>query len=48
MCCAVSAGQFQYTCMGGAVDVEGLDDDRSAMEETLSTFSLLGEMTFHL
>lgn len=38
----VSADNFQYTCMGGDITIEGVDDKRD-MEETRRTFSLLGK-----
>ncbi|XP_056138617.1 unconventional myosin-Vc [Lampris incognitus] len=37
----LSAAKFQYTCMGGKISIEGVDD-RKDMEETQRTFSLLG------
>ncbi|KAM3608516.1 uncharacterized protein V6R79_000398 [Siganus canaliculatus] len=37
----LSADQFQYTCMGDAITIEGVDDKKE-MEETRRTFSLLG------
>ncbi|KAM9753749.1 unconventional myosin-Vc [Menidia menidia] len=37
----LSADEFRYTCMGGAITIEGVDDRRD-MEETRQTFSLLG------
>ncbi|KAJ8247858.1 hypothetical protein GJAV_G00251340 [Gymnothorax javanicus] len=36
-----SADEFGYTCMGGKMDIDGVDD-RKDMEETRRTFSLLG------
>lgn len=42
-CCpAVSADKFLYTCMGGEITIEGVDDKRD-MGETQRTFSLLGK-----
>lgn len=38
---AVSADQFQYTCTGGEVTIEGVDDGKD-MEDTRRTFTLLG------
>ncbi|XP_011605937.2 unconventional myosin-Vc [Takifugu rubripes] len=37
----LSAEQFQYTCMGGEVTIEGVDD-RKDMGDTRRTFTLLG------
>ncbi|KAM9854201.1 unconventional myosin-Vc [Aulostomus maculatus] len=37
----LSADKFRYTCMGGEITIDGVDD-RKAMEETQRTFSLLG------
>nr|XP_020514595.1 unconventional myosin-Vc isoform X3 [Labrus bergylta] len=37
----LSADKFQYTCMGGEMTIEGVDDKKD-MEETQRTFSLLG------
>ncbi|KAG7240324.1 hypothetical protein INR49_027017 [Caranx melampygus] len=37
----LSADNFQYTCMGGDITIEGIDDKKD-MEETRRTFSLLG------
>uniref|UniRef100_UPI0037E98C11 unconventional myosin-Vc n=1 Tax=Semicossyphus pulcher TaxID=241346 RepID=UPI0037E98C11 len=37
----LSADKFQYTCMGGDITIEGVDDKKD-MEETRRTFSLLG------
>ncbi|KAM7414757.1 hypothetical protein PAMA_019527 [Pampus argenteus] len=37
----LSADEFQYTCMGGEITIEGVDDKKD-MEETRRTFSLLG------
>uniref|UniRef100_A0A3B4VDC7 Myosin VC n=1 Tax=Seriola dumerili TaxID=41447 RepID=A0A3B4VDC7_SERDU len=37
----LSAENFQYTCMGGDITIEGVDDKKD-MEETRRTFSLLG------
>ncbi|KAM7002580.1 unconventional myosin-Vc [Tautogolabrus adspersus] len=37
----LSADKFQYTCMGGEITIEGVDDKKD-MEETQRTFSLLG------
>ncbi|XP_034540965.1 unconventional myosin-Vc isoform X2 [Notolabrus celidotus] len=37
----MSAEKFQYTCMGGDITIEGVDDKKD-MEETRRTFSLLG------
>lgn len=37
----LSADKFQYTCMGGDISIEGVDDQKD-MEETRRTFSLLG------
>ncbi|KAE8296185.1 Unconventional myosin-Vc [Larimichthys crocea] len=37
----LSADKFQYTCMGGEITIEGVDDEKD-MEETRRTFSLLG------
>ncbi|KAM8751307.1 unconventional myosin-Vc [Acanthopagrus schlegelii] len=37
----LSADKFQYTCMGGEITIEGVDDKKD-MEETRRTFSLLG------
>lgn len=39
---AVSAENFRYTCMGGDITIEGVDDKKD-MEETQRTFSLLGK-----
>lgn len=38
----VSADKFQYTCMGGEITIEGVDDKKD-MEETRRTFTLLGK-----
>lgn len=38
----MSADNFQYTCMGGDITIEGIDDKKD-MEETRRTFSLLGK-----
>ncbi|XP_062404048.1 unconventional myosin-Vc [Sardina pilchardus] len=35
------ADQFQYTCLGGATEIDGVDD-RADMAETRRTFTLLG------
>uniref|UniRef100_A0A671VMH3 Myosin VC n=1 Tax=Sparus aurata TaxID=8175 RepID=A0A671VMH3_SPAAU len=35
------ADKFQYTCMGGEITIDGVDDKKD-MEETQRTFSLLG------
>ncbi|KAI3370674.1 hypothetical protein L3Q82_007236 [Scortum barcoo] len=40
-CSAASADKFRYTCMGGEIRIEGVDDKKD-MEETRRTFSLLG------
>ncbi|KAI7812276.1 putative unconventional myosin-Vc, partial [Triplophysa rosa] len=37
----LSAEEFNYTCMGGEVEIEGVDD-RADMTETRRTFNLLG------
>ncbi|XP_042351955.1 unconventional myosin-Vc isoform X2 [Plectropomus leopardus] len=37
----LSADKFRYTCMGGEITIEGVDDKKD-MEETQRTFSLLG------
>ncbi|XP_033823805.1 unconventional myosin-Vc [Periophthalmus magnuspinnatus] len=37
----LSADEFQYTCMGGDISIEGVDDKKD-MEETRQTFTLLG------
>ncbi|XP_053740826.1 unconventional myosin-Vc [Synchiropus splendidus] len=37
----LSADRFRYTCMGGEITIEGIDDHKGMME-TLRTFSLLG------
>ncbi|XP_029289703.1 LOW QUALITY PROTEIN: unconventional myosin-Vc [Cottoperca gobio] len=37
----LSADKFEYTCMGGEITIEGVDDEKD-MEETRRTFSLLG------
>uniref|UniRef100_A0A8C3A176 Myosin VC n=1 Tax=Cyclopterus lumpus TaxID=8103 RepID=A0A8C3A176_CYCLU len=37
----LSADKFQYTCKGGDISIEGVDDKKD-MEETRKTFSLLG------
>ncbi|KAG5273690.1 hypothetical protein AALO_G00154370 [Alosa alosa] len=37
----LSADQFQYTCLGGATEIDGVDD-RADMAETRRTFTLLG------
>ncbi|XP_030281366.1 unconventional myosin-Vc [Sparus aurata] len=37
----LSADKFQYTCMGGEITIDGVDDKKD-MEETQRTFSLLG------
>lgn len=37
----LGADKFQYTCMGGEITIEGVDDKKD-MEETRRTFSLLG------
>ncbi|XP_026221899.1 unconventional myosin-Vc isoform X1 [Anabas testudineus] len=37
----LSAENFRYTCMGGDITIEGVDDKKD-MEETQRTFSLLG------
>ncbi|KAF3854941.1 hypothetical protein F7725_022996 [Dissostichus mawsoni] len=39
----LSADEFAYTCMGGEITIEGVDDEKD-MEETRRTFSLLGLM----
>ncbi|KAK5867242.1 hypothetical protein PBY51_011753 [Eleginops maclovinus] len=39
----LSADEFAYTCMGGEITIEGVDDQKD-MEETRRTFSLLGLM----
>lgn len=41
----MSADKFQYTCMGGEITIEGVDDKKD-MEETRRTFSLLGKNHF--
>lgn len=41
---AVSADKFRYTCMGGDITIEGVDDKKD-MEETQRTFLLLGKNT---
>ena len=41
----VSAEKFRYTCMGGEITIEGVDDKKD-MEETQRTFSLLGKNHF--
>lgn len=38
----VSADEFRYTCMGGKMYIDGVDD-RADMIETQRTFSLLGK-----
>jgi len=43
----VSADEFAYTCMGGEITIEGVDDEKD-MEETRRTFSLLGKKTRNL
>lgn len=43
----VSADKFRYTCMGGEITIEGVDDQKD-MEETRRTFSLLGKKTLQL
>lgn len=45
----MGADKFQYTCMGGEIAIEGVDDKKD-MEETRRTFSLLGKkkQKFHL
>ncbi|XP_053175662.1 unconventional myosin-Vc [Scomber japonicus] len=37
----LSADEFRYTCLGGDIAIEGIDDKKE-MEETQRTFSLLG------
>ncbi|XP_044212818.1 unconventional myosin-Vc [Thunnus albacares] len=37
----LSADEFRYTCLGGEITIEGVDDKKE-MEETRRTFSLLG------
>ncbi|KAM4572314.1 unconventional myosin-Vc [Odontesthes bonariensis] len=37
----LSADKFRYTCMGGHITIEGVDDGKD-MEETRRTFTLLG------
>ncbi|KAA0724673.1 Unconventional myosin-Vc [Triplophysa tibetana] len=37
----LSAEEFNYTCMGGEIEIEGVDD-RADMTETRRTFNLLG------
>lgn len=37
----VSADMFNYTCMGGETEIQGMDD-RADMAETCRTFTLLG------
>ncbi|KAM3836001.1 unconventional myosin-Vc-like, partial [Diretmus argenteus] len=37
----LSADRFQYTCMGGEISIEGVND-RKDMENTRRTFSMLG------
>ncbi|KAM9496362.1 unconventional myosin-Vc [Clarias gariepinus] len=37
----LSADQFNYTCMGGETEIQGVDD-RADMAETCRTFTLLG------
>ncbi|XP_047451958.1 unconventional myosin-Vc [Mugil cephalus] len=37
----LSADEFRYTCMGGDISIEGVDDQKD-MQETRRTFSLLG------
>lgn len=39
---AVSADKFRYTCTGGDVTIEGVDDKKD-LEETRRTFSMLGK-----
>uniref|UniRef100_A0A671VGU2 Myosin VC n=1 Tax=Sparus aurata TaxID=8175 RepID=A0A671VGU2_SPAAU len=41
----LSADKFQYTCMGGEITIDGVDDKKD-MEETQRTFSLLGKNGF--
>lgn len=41
----MSADKFQYTCMGGEITIDGVDDKKD-MEETQRTFSLLGKNGF--
>lgn len=38
----VSADKFNYTCMGGQTEIQGVDD-RADMAETCRTFNLLGD-----
>lgn len=38
----VSADKFNYTCMGGDITIEGVNDKKD-LEETRQTFSLLGK-----
>lgn len=38
----VSADHFRYTCLGGEVTIEGVDDGKD-MEDTRRTFTLLGK-----
>lgn len=38
----VSADKFNYTCMGGESEIQGVDD-RADMAETCRTFNLLGK-----
>ncbi|XP_034032084.1 unconventional myosin-Vc [Thalassophryne amazonica] len=37
----MSADKFQYTCMGGEISIDGVDEQKG-MKETQHTFSLLG------
>lgn len=41
ICWLVGAEKFNYTRLGGEIEIEGVDD-RADMEETLRTFNLLG------
>lgn len=43
----VSAEKFRYTCLGGEITIEGIDDKKD-MEETRRTFLLLGKKSLHL
>ncbi len=38
----VSADKFRYTCMGGEISIEGVNDKKD-MEETRRTFAMLGK-----
>lgn len=49
-CPLVSAQEFNYTSMGGEIEIEGVDD-RADMTETRRTFNLLGiknRLTYNL